>query len=369
MGSHLSIGEKKIYKQLAERFNNRSVKDFLEARKLEPSSTFVSADDTLENSVAKLTSIRGNAALVVDPKANNEVIGTLDVFMVLDYMLELFEGSLRKVETHVIHKHPDPFWYPWYWDEFDTWCEKHVNYIPTTNAPNIVQAGAVEFFSASVRTVLESASARKHARVMHPSQAISSSALILQMLPVLAGGVQNVVVKDDETKKLYFVSSFDILDGLRDNLVNNNLEGFGSLSVHKLGLDKKPVLTATAGERALLIFRKMSASRVMSVPIVDEVTNKLKAEFSLETLRGVHAANFGVVMGTCAHVLESLDPKFSGTSVPYKCSSKSTILEVVDIMWNSRRTHVWILNDKEQIEGVVSLTDIFNVLSQKILDE
>ena len=352
--------------RLRDRLNTTEVSAMLAESHLgsEPGSNEVDVDDTIELALAKIAQMSGNAAVVVARDGNGvkEVVGVFDIFCCLSYVLNQYRGTLEKREQVVVHREYDAWWF----SDFDQWTDRVQVIIPTADASRKIELGAAAFFSESIQELMNKDELfARDARIAPLKQAVDSRALLSQVLPVLQS-YSSVPIHDPETG-YQVLTQHDLVELLYRAVLATNLQGLGDRKIKKLVAYKKPLLVATATDRALLILMKMRKHAVTAIPLIDATSGKILQEFSVMSVSAVHASNFGVLLGTAQAVLDAVDPFFSGLAIPIIARKDSTIGEIVELMWRHKRSHVWICYKDNVGRGVVALSDIMKVLNDGVL--
>jgi hypothetical protein len=131
MGQGFSQADAKAFKKMAMRVNNTSLMEVLNREEnsdiAAQHSNEVELDTTIEALVQRLSELPGGAAVIVDAANGREVVGTIDIHMVLAYLIDQYKGALHKVNQVVVHREYDP----WFWTGYDEWVERRVAIVPS----------------------------------------------------------------------------------------------------------------------------------------------------------------------------------------------------------------------------------------------
>ncbi len=308
----------------------------------------IDSDTTLEKALAHLEQC-GGAAVVVDK--TGKAVGALDLYAVLDFLVFLFKGSLEKRHASVLHE----YWNPYFWDPWDRWIETREVVVMTPAAPRVIAEGSIEFFALSVRELMQVPGWDRNTRVS--PEPVWPDASLAEVLPALSKRHALLVWKGEG--KFQVLGQMDVLRFLKKDM--DSVRAFHDKHARDLGVFKHHphIERTTAPERALLSVMRMNRHNVTALPVVDE-EGRLQCELSTGHLRAVHASNFGILMSTVGHLLQASDPSLSVAATAHK---RATLGEIVQIMLDKQRTHVWIVKHDKRLAGVVSLVDILAHLS------
>ncbi|RKP04417.1 hypothetical protein THASP1DRAFT_21144 [Thamnocephalis sphaerospora] len=133
-------------------------------------------------------------------------------------------------------------------------------------------------------------------------------------------------------------------------------------SIEQIGLldNKSPLVTVTEAQTALEAFAIMNDTNLTSVPVIDRdgkiCTNLRAFDSSL-----VAASKLDVLAKPVTEFLAELT---STTLKPVTCRPSTSLREVIDGVVASRTHHVWVVDDQDQAQQVVSLTDLIRIFRQ-----
>jgi len=197
-----------------------------------------------------------------------------------------------------------------------------------------------EYASMRVEELVQLFDRPKHLNIMDPKDSLTKLMQVFSTSAahraLMIAPDPRIVCQTDVVKYLYMKSIGDAI--LKQTLCD-------------LGLDKdQSVVTAKKADRALDAFRKMHLKEVHAVAVVDE-NGKLFGTLSSSDLRGIPADQLLKVMTPTAEFINS-------TPQNVICVASDTLGNVMKKVMDHQVHRVWMINDKQEPIGVVSLGDI-----------
>eukprot|EP01104_Vermistella_antarctica_P020542 TRINITY_DN8828_c0_g1_i1.p1 TRINITY_DN8828_c0_g1~~TRINITY_DN8828_c0_g1_i1.p1 ORF type:complete len:310 (-),score=90.32 TRINITY_DN8828_c0_g1_i1:65-961(-) len=188
---------------------------------------------------------------------------------------------------------------------------------------------------------------------------IPSTSSVADLLKIFVKGARGAGVTNESGEVFQVATQFDVLTFLARHEAELT-EALGSKTVKKTGLVKEWVLFVRTKEHALDAFRKMSENGVSAVAVV-QPDQSLVANFSASDLRGLTESTFERISNSCLDFLKK--QKGTDNLTPITCGYSSTFSEVVTSLVDHRMHRMWVVDQNNHPIGVVSLTDVFRVVS------
>jgi len=140
---------------------------------------------------------------------------------------------------------------------------------------------------------------------------------------------------------------------LLGNKINNTVEELGV--VH-------PVIAVRSTAKAIDVLSILFENRIHGVAVVDHSTNKLIANLSASDLRGMRREDLGLFDKTVMEFLQSMNAKRGGMKSPVWCPPRSMLSQVITLLATQNVHRVFIADERQQVIGVVSLSDVITAL-------
>jgi len=175
------------------------------------------------------------------------------------------------------------------------------------------------------------------------------------LLHILSSGVHRCPIVNDQGHIVGVISQIDVLNFLADKCddIGWHLGELGRSSLVELGM-LGTVHVVKETETVLECLETLAKYKVSAVPLVNE--GQVVGTFSISDVRKI----------TSQSDLESMVSKFMGTSFswPVMAETTTTFIDTVKRL-NSEFLHrIWIVGDKNEPKGVVSLTDVMKQIKK-----
>ncbi|XP_049848919.1 uncharacterized protein LOC126316932 [Schistocerca gregaria] len=174
-------------------------------------------------------------------------------------------------------------------------------------------------------------------------------------------GVRRVLVINDAGVLVNIITQSSVLELLMEN--RQELGPKLDQTLFQLGCGGKPVISIKAGESTIVGFRKIVDNRFTAVAVVDDETEELIGSISLRDIESlVHLKQRIKILYERADMFireNSNHAQGQGVS----CTPLSTMREVLEKMHASDSRRLWICNKKKVPIGVVTITDIIELIS------
>jgi CBS domain-containing protein len=108
----------------------------------------------------------------------------------------------------------------------------------------------------------------------------------------------------------------------------------------------------------------MKQYRISAVGVVDQ-SGVLIGNLSISNLRGLSKENFSCLLLPVMEYLR-LQAGEQAKILPYSVKSTNTFGDVVRILAEHKLHRVWVVDDFDRPQGLISLTDIMNVLDLRV---
>ena len=133
-----------------------------------------------------------------------------------------------------------------------------------------------------------------------------------------------------------------------------------------LGVNKVPV-TLRTNELAITAFRDLDRFKISSIPVLNE-NGQVQTQIGVNDLKGLNSANFPALLLPVTEYLDIYSPQ---TSAPIFVLPTSTFSHLLALFWENqqqgKRIHrVWITDANQEVLGLVSLTDVINLIDRGI---
>jgi CBS domain-containing protein len=181
----------------------------------------------------------------------------------------------------------------------------------------------------------------------------------------LAEGVHRVAVTDDGNTVIGILTQSEVVKYLTADL--KNLGKLAKKTVEELHLGVRNVLRVTMDTQVIKAFELMKNNKVSAVAVVDNVIeNNLIGNLSASDIRGVQVTIFSSLMLPLVQFFAMNPGMFKP---PMTCKLSTTVETIVTKMVLFRMHRVWIVDNKDVPIGVISLTDIMQLLSKAVEDD
>jgi CBS domain-containing protein len=178
------------------------------------------------------------------------------------------------------------------------------------------------------------------------------------MEDVLSQHVHRVPVFDNSDKVYNVLSQSDLIQFLYENIRDIGIARFDT--VEKLGLGTPAVISMSARAKAIHAFFLMLYNKVPAVAIVSG-NGELVGNLSASDLRGLDQNTFTELLKPVMEFVKSVK-RHRGLIT---CKKDSTLESVLSKLANNKVHRLWIVNDQNCPIGVVTLTDIMRLFSNR----
>ncbi|KAL6069930.1 CBS domain-containing protein [Balamuthia mandrillaris] len=224
---------------------------------------------------------------------------------------------------------------------------------------------------------------------------------VTMLTDIFAKGIHRMPILDDGQRLSHTISQSDVVQYLSTQLHMGKLKGMGEKTCKQLfGLDgQREVFTVSKNGSSLLDALKMLKEKGVSALAVVEEDGTLAGNFSASDLKGLYQEQFPSLLLPVGDYLEKHSPKvrlflllflipfyfvafcwfsrllslpnilrFTQQSLQPICASAETsLLDLTKEMAASRIHRMWVLDESYRPIGVISMTDIMNLIHQKNL--
>jgi len=187
-----------------------------------------------------------------------------------------------------------------------------------------------------------------------PFITVPGNSAVSDILTHFANGVHRVAIVDESGAVFKVVSQWEFVKFLSGHLAE--LDSVIHKSVKDLGLVKEWVLFVRHSERAITSFKKMVENHVSGVAVVDE-EGKFFANLSTGALRGLTAEKWKRVRLPTSDFLTAQGYKPAEVAT-YCCTEDDAFGDVINRLVQNHLHRVWVIDDRHNPIGVVSLTDL-----------
>jgi len=132
-------------------------------------------------------------------------------------------------------------------------------------------------------------------------------------------------------------------------------------SIEELGLVKRHIKHAKMTDITINAYCKLSSMKISALAVVDE-KKKLQYELSVESIRYLTTQNY---MDLTLEIQEYM--KKVKQQVALFVSPKTTLRSLLEIMTANKLHRLWICENDGHVVGVVTLSDVLNVLFTSVL--
>jgi len=280
----------------------------------------INGDATVDEALGSLSENNILSAPVIDD--DNNFLGLVDVLDILAFSLETYTRTALPVRTE------------------ENTSQNWRNWRDETTATSV-------FSTTSVRNILNKSK-------VNVVRTVNEHTTLYQLIQLLfRNSVHRAIVVNNQNEFGGLISQSDVIA-----LVSAKMELLGSLgkkTVGELNLGTKSVITMSVHSQMIHAYWNMAFHKVSAVAIIDS-SGKLVANLSASDIRGIKQGNYPALL---ANISEYFSFKKKGMlKAPITCSL-GTSLETLLLLISMFRVHrVWIVNDKSEPIGVISLTDV-----------
>jgi len=178
------------------------------------------------------------------------------------------------------------------------------------------------------------------------------------MEDVLSQNVHRVPVFDNSDKVYNVLSQSDLIHFLFENIRDVGIARFDT--VEKLNLGTQVVISMSAKAKAIHAFFLMLYNKVPAVAIVSG-NGELVGNLSASDLRGLDQNTFPQLLMPVMEFVKSVK-RHRGLIT---CKKDSTLESVLSKLANNKVHRLWMVNDQNSPIGVVTLTDIMKLFSNR----
>lgn len=236
-------------------------------------------------------------------------------------------------------------------DSFDSRKDEDVPVSWCRNIETLQQRGE-EFAKQPITALIDKSRVDEYCPVSH------HGTLFQVMEDVLSQNVHRVPVFDNSDKVYNILSQSDMIQYLYENIRDVGIARFDT--VEKLNLGTPVVISMSARAKAIHAFFLMLYNRVSAVAIVSG-NGELVGNLSASDLRGLDQNSFSQLLTPVMEFVKSVK-RHRGLIT---CKKDSTLESVLSKLANNRVHRLWTVNDQNCPIGVVTLTDIMKLFSNR----
>ncbi|KAH8556966.1 hypothetical protein BGW37DRAFT_474957 [Umbelopsis sp. PMI_123] len=190
---------------------------------------------------------------------------------------------------------------------------------------------------------------------------------LIDTLEAFASGIHRSLVVDNlDVSQPWLLTQTDILRYVYQQpetlqaLGIDVQKSIGELQVLPQSTGVKSIVTASANELAVDVYKKMGDLKVAGVPIVDE-NKKIITDLSIEDLPSADLTKPNDLARPCLEFVEGLG-KGKSLTVP----KDVTLKDLLQALLTHRAHRAWIVgSDGDSLQGVVSMSDIISYICRK----
>jgi len=223
-----------------------------------------------------------------------------------------------------------------------SWCR---------NIETLQQRGE-EFAKQPITALIDKSRVDEYCPVSH------HGTLFQVMEDVLSHNIHRVPVFDNTDKVYSILSQSDLIQFLFENIKEVGIARYDT--VEKLGLGTSAVISMSAKAKAIHAFFLMLYNRVSAVAIVSG-NGELVGNLSASDLRGLDQNTFTQLLMPVMEFVKSVK-RHRGLIT---CKKDSTLESVLSKLANNRVHRLWMVDDQNGPIGVVTLTDIMKLFSNR----
>jgi len=143
------------------------------------------------------------------------------------------------------------------------------------------------------------------------------------------------------------------------------LEKFGKSSISNLRMAEKSVVSIAPETSIINALRVLFEKDVSCVALVDPVTKKLVGNFSPSDIHGLYKQFVPHLLQPVKAYLEQFGER---SLSPVTVKPTDSIAHTIGVILGLKLHHIWVVNDSDNVVGIVSLTDICAALQQFAID-
>ena len=138
---------------------------------------------------------------------------------------------------------------------------------------------------------------------------------------------------------------------------------FKQMKLSELNCFERPVTTVKQNDKVLDTIRMMSEKNLRAVAVLEENTDKIKTTFSASELKGLTPSLLKQLENIT--IDEYFKKTYRKPRRPVGITNQETLEEALRRLTLQKVHRLWEINDDKTVTGVLSMTDIFKLLTQR----
>lgn len=177
---------------------------------------------------------------------------------------------------------------------------------------------------------------------------------ITEAVAHFARGIHRISIVDRQGAVKHTLSQTDLAKLLTEELKKSPSKHISEKSVKELGLGAAAPLLVGESQTVLEALKKLNENSVSALAIVHH-HGKLAGNFSATDLVGLYRNQLPDLLVPLGEYLSKYSEK---SLTPITIRAETSLLEAVQVMFESHIHRVWVIDDEFKPVGVVSLTDV-----------
>jgi len=198
------------------------------------------------------------------------------------------------------------------------------------------------------------------------SMALPFNEPLISAAKIFANGYHRITVYDEQHVLKGILSQTDLTRFIYDKLGHGELKQMTNRTLKEYGYGRPfKVESIMVNQTVLQALTKMAATGVNALAVIHPETGALIGNFSATDLRGVLREQFPNLLQSVGDFLDQFSQKSLKPIV--EPPETRSLLDTCKIMLENHVHHVWLVNDKKQPIGIISMTDVANIaLNSKV---
>jgi len=174
-------------------------------------------------------------------------------------------------------------------------------------------------------------------------------------------GLHRVLVQNPNSNITGILSHVDVMKFLQTQMEDIYSNEFANLGRRRVADFPFPSKVISIQNNALLLsaFQLIAANRVSAIAVVDN-TGTLVGNVSATDFQNISALNFLSLRTPLQQYL---------TAAPVTVGADALLLDTIRLLMDNKVHRVYIVNDANNPIGVVSTTDVMNIVSRELLEQ
>jgi len=188
--------------------------------------------------------------------------------------------------------------------------------------------------------------------------------LAIALATMAQNKLHRIAVVDNEGSLETIVTASHIVSLLADN---QNKFSVSTEKIENLGLASRAVLSVTTAERALDAFKTICENQISGVAVIDPSKKSLVGNISASDLKeiGYDGKLMSKLFLPVSEFLK-LIPVNKELPSPFSVKSSQTLSEVLHVFKTTKTHRIYVIDDRKNPTGVISLTDVIDVMLSSV---